>query len=187
MGMEAFCMLRYNTLRPTKEEDRLVALGGIASTMKSRVGGDYFAGLWKTQDPLDFIKQLCWRAELQYYHRVYNKLYLGEVSHGAIPPKASVLRPVVVLAVCFWCAQLQSQRLLFGRAAPRSLGHRHRPGAVRSNGRGPQRDLARQGTAGGGADHLGVGAKAMAALTHNPALRDKRERDLRDCCLPRRL
>jgi hypothetical protein len=92
LGIWCNCQERYNRLRLTEEEDRLVALGGIASTMKSRVGGDYFAGLWKTQDPLDFIKQLCWRAELQYHHRVNNKLsvlWYGELRLSNGEPRVS--------------------------------------------------------------------------------------------------
>jgi hypothetical protein len=68
----------YNELRLTKEEDRLVALSGIAHFMESKVGGEYFAGLWKTS-LLEFTQQLCWVVELQYGRRVYNESYLGEV------------------------------------------------------------------------------------------------------------
>jgi hypothetical protein len=74
----------YNELRLTKEEDRLVALSGIAHFMESKVGGEYFAGLWKTNLE-KFTQQLCWEVELQYYRRVYNDSYLGEVMEPSRP------------------------------------------------------------------------------------------------------
>ncbi len=39
-----------------------MALSGIASFYKSRVGAEYIAGLWSTEEPGDFLAQLLWRV-----------------------------------------------------------------------------------------------------------------------------
>ena len=41
----------------THESDKLVALAGFAFTVQKKVGGEYFAGIWKT----DFVYGLMWR------------------------------------------------------------------------------------------------------------------------------
>jgi hypothetical protein len=64
----------YNKLRLTKEEDRIVAIGGVANFFKPKLsteywGGlncEYVAGLWKTEAPEKFLAQLDWKVHTSY-------------------------------------------------------------------------------------------------------------------------
>jgi hypothetical protein len=50
----------YNALKLTKQEDRLVALSGIAKAARKFLAGDHKAGLWESSY---FLLQLCWKVD----------------------------------------------------------------------------------------------------------------------------
>jgi hypothetical protein len=54
---------RYNDLRLTKEEDRLVAFSGLVDRWMGILGCNYYAGLWLTTGTSYPKSQLCWTID----------------------------------------------------------------------------------------------------------------------------